>query len=447
MDATSRHGAHFPGPETNFRQRRLLLTRSVARSRIIACSGQEHDSSLRQFICGVVPLGIRGHRFNGVAVQSAAALFGLVAFGVALIPNAAHRTDGAPAGVEAVSEHPEPGSLPAGPRAVGGTIAFTHHDSVSGLNGVYVTDGGEPRLVASGKEHVYLSVEWVQGGRRLVYTAGPPGEASSLWIAAADGSDATPLADGAAGSVSGVVVAPDGVQVAFARTYDNGSTTISVMDVASGVEQVLEASREAVVTPSFACDGLTPVAARPHDWSADGKELLISYSVIGCEVEFNASSIITMDTGRARSPAASDASDGSLAPQDGQAVYEAEGEIVVTDAEGAVSSLGQGEDPDISNQHDLAFVAARSWEDVETYGIWVSLDDTKKSAEPLVEPKVRVTEPKWSPTGSHIAFLAHDEAGVELWAVSVGQRQAGQLLGPVSGFVLDFAYAPRGASS
>lgn len=381
-----------------------------------------------------------------VAAQLITALVGLVFFLLALLP-ALTGTGAGPGGTAAVVEQQEPGAAPVIPRAVGGTIAFTHHDASSGLSGVYVTDGGAPRMVTSDKELVYIGIEWVQGGRRLVYTAGFPGEVASLWMAAPDGSEPRILVDGAAGSVSEVVVAPDGLRVAFARTYEDGTSTVSVMDIEREEEQVLQASREARVTPSFACDVLTPVSVRPQDWSPDGAELLMSLSVMGCEVAFNASAIITVDSGRARSPTAPDTSDGSFGPQGGSAAYEAEGEIVVTGADGKETSLGQGEDPDISRDDDLAFVAARTWEDVTTYGIWVASGPAKSTAEPLVEPGIRVTEPKWSPTASHIAFLAHDETGVELWVASVEQRQAGQLLGPANGFVLDFAYAPRGASS
>lgn len=389
----------------------------------------------------------RGRPSNGVAVQFATALAGLVALGLALIFQGAHQGNGGTTAVAAVPEEPEPGSVPGSPRAVGGTIAFTHHDPATGLSGVYVTEGSEPRLVVGDKELVYLDIAWVQGGRRLVYTAGSTGSEASLWIAAPDGGEPTRLADGSAGSVSEVVVAPDGVRVAFMRTHENGTSTVSVMDIERGGEQVLQASRDAVVTPWFACDGLTPARARPRDWSADGEELLISYSASGCEVEFNASSIIAVNSGLARAVEASDASDGSFGPGDGQAAYEAKGEIIVANPNGLSRSLGQGEDPDFSRNDDVVFVAARSWGDVSTYGIWIAPGDGRRAPQPVVEPKLRVTQPKWSPTGSHLAFLTHDEAGVELWAASVGGRRAGQLLGPVGGVVLDFAYAPEGGPS
>lgn len=117
----------------------------------------------------------------------------------------------------------------------------------------------------------------------------------------------------------------------------------------------------------------------------------------------------------------------------------------MTTASEAVAAFGAGESPAWSPDGGLAFVHARIPADTTTYGIWYVPDPLAQDAvaQMLIEPGGRAAGPRWSPDGTHLIFQVLTSTGSHLMVTSRDGDRMAPVGGPKTGYVLDFAYAPR----
>lgn len=336
--------------------------------------------------------------------------------------------------------------------ALGGAIAYTHLEPVTRQGSLIVLDGsGIPSLVETAPDYFYGDVGWAAPGQ-LIYAGGSDGGPLDLFRRDLDEGRVKRLADGEDGSVSDVVVAPDGSRIAFARELADGSTATFLVQSDGSGERSLDAANALSVEPDFGCGYLDPARRVPLSWSPDGEQLLIALSVIGCEAEFSDVAIVAVDTDQVVDAGAADAESAEWSPDGDEVVYDTdEGILVAPDSEQVESAeevqdeAYAGEAPTWSPEGDLAFVGSNDWEDVAAYGIFVVTDDAGIGAEPqpLDTPEVRVADPEWSPDATHVAFRGLTDDGAELWVAAVDGEPSQRVPGTGSGYVVDFAYASR----
>lgn len=329
---------------------------------------------------------------------------------------------------------------------LGGDIAFTHTQPAEESSGLYLATDADSVQQLLGEDGIYyLAVDWTNDNQ-LVFVAGPGSHLASLRVVDADGSNERVIADPSGGTVGDAVPSPDGAEVAFSRHYEDESASVFTVGVDGTDEQEVDLG-DFDVPPTFACSLLSPLTATPVDWSPNGEELLIRVFKRGCEVEFSDLAVVSAD-GAVRGLNASGALRADWSPSGQFIAYETDHGLFVQPASGEPGEglaerveMGPGQAPDWSATGDLAFVRARVWEDISSYGAWRARAENLADAQPVVEPGLRVDVPQWSPGESHIAYLGLTETGSDLW-VTTSEGAEPIRVQTLDGFVLDLSYAP-----
>jgi Tol biopolymer transport system component len=89
-------------------------------------------------------------------------------------------------------------------------------------------------------------------GKRIAFESNRLGKASQLWLANSDGTNPTPLDDGAKGVEGSPRWSPNGLSIAFDRQGEDGQQAVYVVDAAGGQPHLLASPGD---LPSWSYDG------------------------------------------------------------------------------------------------------------------------------------------------------------------------------------------------
>ncbi len=303
---------------------------------------------------------------------------------------------------------------------------------------VVLTDAETATVLSAPPEGVYQRVAVSPDGQSVaVSLADRSSMHESVLLVSADAADQRVLPTSTDAAVLGLAWATSSDTLYVGVSGADGSGGLEAIDTASGQRTSLLRAADYVSDAADRCPGNFQLA--PGTVSPEGESLLVQAFLPCAEYEVTEVSVLDLVSGVVRpiGHGASAEQSPDWSPAGDAVVYQADGEVVVDDLAGSISSVAEGELPAWSAAGEISFVTS-SGSQPSAHDLAVT--EPEAGAAPTPDREVADTAFRIGRSGhadGDIVFLGDRNGAIRLYLQRDGE-QPRELAPSIAGNVLDF---------